>query len=212
MHSLFTFFDPQPLFDRRRLEVKEYMVKDLMIPLSEYATVSEEATLSEAVMALEKAQKDFDSSRYRHRAILVLDKAGAVVGKLSQLDALRALEPKYEEMQESGGFHRYGFSRKFMKSLLEKTYRLWDSPLDDICRKACTVKITRYMHRPTEGEFVEEDATLNEAIHQLVLGCQQSLLVTRGKKIVGIIRLTDVFATVSEAIRQCTISTDECSE
>ena len=30
-------------------------------------------------------------------------------------------------------------------------------------------------------------------IHQLVLGHHQSLLVTRGDKIVGILRLTDVF-------------------
>ena len=67
------------------------MVKDLMVPLSEYAAVSEEATLYDAVLALEEAQAAFDQSRYRHRAVLVYDKDKKVVGKVSQLDILRAL-------------------------------------------------------------------------------------------------------------------------
>ena len=52
------------------------IVRDLMVPLDEYATVGEEATLWEAVIALEKAQEDLDRSfyKYLHRAILVLDK------------------------------------------------------------------------------------------------------------------------------------------
>ena len=38
----------------------DYRVKDLMVPLSEYATVSEDATLYEAVAELEKAQEEFN--------------------------------------------------------------------------------------------------------------------------------------------------------
>lgn len=190
----------------------EYQVRDLMIPMAEYATVDEEATLYEAVTALEKAQMEFDSTRYRHRAVLILDKAGSVVGKLSQLDVLRALEPKYMEMEESGSAKRYGLSKTFIKSLIE-TYQLWDSPLSDICRKACTIKIAKYMRKPTEGEYVEEEASLDVAIHQLVIGQQQSLLVTRGGKIVGVLRLTDVFAAVFHAMKECAIdTTNECNE
>ena len=39
-----------------------------------------------------------------------------------------------------------------------------------------------------------------EAIHQLVMGRHQSLLVTKGKDIVGILRLTDVFREISNKI------------
>ena len=38
--------------------MKRFLVKDLMVPISEYATVSQGSTLSEAVSALEKAQED----------------------------------------------------------------------------------------------------------------------------------------------------------
>jgi len=46
-------------------------IKDLMVPLEEYATVSDSATLYEAVLALEEAQEKFDHLPYKHRAVLV---------------------------------------------------------------------------------------------------------------------------------------------
>ena len=48
-----------------------------------------------------------------------------------------------------------------------------------------------------------EDASLDEAIHQLIMGHHQSLLVTRGEKIVGVLRLTDVFAAVFHTMKEC---------
>jgi CBS domain-containing protein len=184
--------------------VKSYLVKDLMVPLSEYATVTEDATLYEAVLSLEEAQEKFEDkhTRYRHRAILILDKDGKVVGKLGQLDVLRALEPKYQDMVEGEGSHRYGFTKHFMKSMLED-YHLFANPLDDICRKAGEQSVKEFMYTPSEGDFVSEDASLDVAIHQLIMGHHQSLLVTRDEKIVGILRLTDVFAAVFHKMKEC---------
>jgi CBS domain-containing protein len=195
---------PKILPKKMEVAVKSYSVKDLMVPLSEYATVTEDATLYEAVLSLEAAQEKFEDkhTRYRHRAILILDKDDNVVGKLSQLDVLKALEPKYKDMIEGEGSHRYGISKQFMKSVLED-YNLFANPLDDICRKAGEQNVKKFMYTPTEGEFVSEDASLNVAIHQLIMGHQQSLLVTRGKKIVGILRLTDVFAAVFHTMKEC---------
>ncbi len=185
--------------------MKKYKIKDLVVPLSEYAVISEDATLYEAVLALEKAQNEFDTTRYRHRAVLVEDKSHKVIGKLGQLDILRALEPKYAEMKsESHRMAKLGFSKKFLLDMLE-TYKLFDSPMDDICRKAGRDKVTKYMHRPTEGEFIHEDASLDEAIHLLMAGHHQSLLVTRGDNIVGILRLTDVFAAIFHSMKQCNL-------
>jgi len=184
--------------------VKSYSVNDLMVPLSEYATVSEDATLYEAVLSLEKAQEKFEDkhTRYRHRAILVLDKAQKVIGKLSQLDVLRALEPKYESMIEGKGSHRFGFTKQFMKSMMEN-YHLFASPLDDICRKAGEQNVKKFMRAPTEGEYISADASLDEAIHLLIMGSHQSLLVTRDENIVGILRLTDVFAAIFHTMKGC---------
>ena len=175
------------------------IVKDIMVPLSDYPTVPMEATLREAVEALEKAQKKLDPTRYRHRAVLVYDDNKKIIGKISQLDVLKALEPKYDQMKDSRSLARFGFSKEFMKSLFEQ-FNLLDKPLDDIGKKAGKLKVKEIMYTPSDGEFVAETATLNEAIHQLVLGHHQSLLVTRGEEIVGILRQTDVFKEVFEAI------------
>lgn len=181
-----------------------FSVKDLMVPLSEYATVTEDATLYEAVRALEEAQEQFEDkhTRYRHRAVLILDHNDHVVGKLSQLDVLRALEPKYQEMLQGKGLRQFGFTRELEKSILED-YQLFANPLDDICRKAGEQNVKKFMYTPTEGEYVSEDASLDVAIHQLIIGHHQSLLVTRDKKIVGILRLTDVFAAVFHKMKEC---------
>jgi predicted transcriptional regulator len=180
--------------------VKTKVVKDLMVPLAEYATTSEEATLYEAVLALEKAQQDFNKSRYPHRAILIYNENKEIVGKIAQVDILRALEPKYDQMIEKGAsIARFGFSRQFQKSLLEQ-FNLWDKPFHDICKKAAQTKVKDFMRRPGEGEYVDINATLDEAIHQIVMGNHQSLLVLEHKKIVGILRMTDVFMAVFETI------------
>ena len=175
-----------------------------MVPLSGYATVTEDATLFEAVLSLEEAQEKFENkhTRYRHRAILVLDKSDRVVGKLSQLDVLKALEPKYQDMIRGEGSHRYGFTKKFMQSMLED-YQLFVNPLDDICRKAGEQPVINYMYSPTEGEYIAEEASFDVAIHQLIMGHHQSLLVTRDTEIVGILRLTDVFAAVFHKMKEC---------
>jgi CBS domain-containing protein len=184
--------------------MKSYSIKDLMVPLSEYATVSENATLYEAILSLEEAQEKFEDkhTRYRHRAVLVLDKGGQVIGKISQIDALKALEPKYQDMIQGEGSQRYGFTKKFMKSMLDD-YNLFANPLDDICRKAGEQNVKVFMSTPTEGEYVPQDVTLDVAIHQLVMGHHQSLLVTAGDKIVGILRLTDVFAALFHKMKEC---------
>lgn len=95
-------------------------IENLMIPLADYATVSEDATLYEAVLALEESQKKFDTNRYPQRAVLVLDARGYVVGKIGQTDVLRSLEPKYETFLARESLAHTGMTRAFMKSLMEK--------------------------------------------------------------------------------------------
>jgi len=183
--------------------MKTKIVKDVMIPLSEYATVSEDATLYDAIIALEEAQKNFDQTKYRHRAILIYDKNKHITGKVSQLDILRALEPKYNEMKEVRGPSHYGFSKKFLRSIREQ-FRLFDKPMEEICKEAALVKVKNIMYTPTEGEYVQEHYSLDVAIHRLVMGNRQSLLVTKDgniKNIVGLLRKTDVFMEICEIIK-----------
>jgi len=182
--------------------VKKYRIDDLMVPLSEYATVTVGDTLHEAILALEKAQVDFDQTKYRHRAVLVLDTSGKVVGKISQHAALRALEPQYLKMAANSSAAHYGFSVPFLKDLQEQ-YSLLDGAMENICQKAAKMKVESFMTKLTEGEFIDLGASLDQAIHLLVMGHHQSLLVKKEGTVVGVLRLTDVFASVFHVLKTC---------
>ncbi len=188
--------------------MQNYTVKDLMVPLSEYATAREGATLFDAVMALEKAQEEFDHTKYRHRAVLVLDKNNRVIGKLGQLDVLRALEPGMKNQDHFKELNQFSFSPSFLWNL-QKEQRIHGLALMDLCSKAGKVKVEDIMQTPTEGEYVNHDAPVDAAIHQLVHGNHMSLLVTQCDEIVGILRLTDVFAAVFHAIKKCETSPEK---
>jgi CBS domain-containing protein len=182
--------------------MKTKVVRELMIPFAEYSTVSQEATLFEAVMALEKAFEESDRTRFPHKAVLIYDKDNNIVGKVSQLDILRALEPKYEKMGISGSLYRFGLTPKFQKTMLEQL-RFWDKPMDDICKKAARIKVKEFMYIPGEGEYIDEDASMDEAVNQLVMGHYQSLLVMKDDKVVGILRKTDVFMEIVRVMKAC---------
>ena len=62
------------------------------------------------------------------------------------------------------------------------------------------------MQATSEGEYVDEETSLDMAIHQLLLGDHLSLLATRKSEIVGILRLTDVFAAVFHTMKECEIN------
>lgn len=175
-----------------------------MVRLEEYATVHEDNLLVDAVDALEKAQEAFDASRYVHRAILVYNDAKRIVGKLSQWDVIKGLEPKYESFGDIRSVSLSGLSPEFVRSMMAK-HNLWQGDLDDICNRVVGRKVKDVMYVPTEGEKIEADATLGEALHSFVIGHHQSLLVTRGEEIVGILRLVDVFKLVCERIKTCGI-------
>jgi CBS domain-containing protein len=182
--------------------MKNKIVKDLMIPISEYETVSAESNLYEVALALDKAQKAYEQGMHPHRILLISDENGEIVGKISQLDVLRALEPKGQQIQNSKTLSRFGVSSQYLKPMLNQC-GFWDKPLIDICRSAGRLKVKILVCAPAEGESVPEDASLSEAIHQLALEHHQSLLVTRGKKIVGILRQTDMFKEVVQTLGVC---------
>ena len=180
--------------------MKTITVRELMVPLEDYATVSETATLREAILALEKAQMTLDPSRHKHRAILVLDESGKVVSKITMKHILIALEPNYGKVEGTGVLERSGYSPDLIRSMLENN-ALWTEPLQFFSDRAAKLKVGDIIHAPSEDEYIDENATLGEAIHQMIVYPYLSLLVTSGDKVLGILRLSDVFTKVCDIIK-----------
>ena len=189
-------------------------VKDLMVAKDEYATISADATLRDATLALYEAQLEELSknpARHRDRAVLTIDENGEVYGKLAMLDVLRGLEPRYDRVEgsraSSRAASRVGSARSFLESM-SKNVGLWNKPLTNLVEKAGSVKVRQLVRPIADGETVEEDASIDAALHQLILGRFQSLFVTRKGRIVGIIRLTDVYEEISRLFRRAGSETE----
>ncbi|WP_028584598.1 CBS domain-containing protein [Desulfogranum mediterraneum] len=181
--------------------MEKICVKDLMVPISEYATVTVGTSLIDAVLALEAAQEAYSSSKYEHRAILVLDENHTVIGKIGQLRILKAIETRYDLGCDVEKLSRFKFSDQYIADKCEQ-YRLEGPILDEESfRTTANKKVEEFMQRPTSGEFVSEESSLDMAIHKLVAGPHLSLLVTKEEEIVGILKIGDVFASVFHKMR-----------
>jgi CBS domain containing-hemolysin-like protein len=178
----------------RRME--RFLVKDLMVPISEYAAVTVGTTLLDALLALERAQEAYTVSKYQHRAILVLDTDANVVGKISQLRALKAILPEVEFTEKIEEMRQLKFSDGYLATVRDLYHSQGNSINKETLREAAAKKVEDFMQTLTPGEFVAEDNSLEVAIHRLVAGAHMSLLVTRDERIVGVLRISDVFAAV----------------
>ena len=179
-------------------------IKDIMTPLSEYNTISVEASLNEAAMALDDAQRRYEKNSKEHRMLLIADTDGRIVGKLSQLEIMRAMEPKQKPIEHVESLSRFGVSSKYLKPMLDLC-GFWGKPLIELCRESVHLKVKRLVENMTEGERIDVNATLPQAIHQLAIEHNQSLLVTDQGVIVGILRQTDLFKVVVETLSVCEI-------
>jgi CBS domain-containing protein len=182
--------------------MKSKSVKELMVPLEEYATIGQDAILLDAVMALEKSWEQARAGKFKHRAVLVLDDGGQVVGKVSHWDLLWAMEPKYRKIGDFDRLTHFGLNPDFMKSMVDKE-ELWSDPWEFMCSRAANLLIKNVMRPLDRDDFVDEDSTLAHAVHLLVMGRKLSVLVRRGDKVVGILRIVDVCDSVCEMLKSC---------
>ena len=177
-------------------------VKELMVPLAEYATVSEDATLNEAILALDESQNRVSESREKHRAILVLDKDRHLVGKLTQWDVSAGIEPGYRSVETITEKPHFGLSPEYLRTMMQD-FGLWKKPLEDLCRKASEIRVKDIMSKPAPGEYIDEEASLDEAIHLLVMGHHLSLIVKKEDAVTGILRMSDVFTEICNLVKVC---------
>jgi len=180
--------------------MKSKTVKEIMVPVSDYAVVLKSASLQEALEALENEKRQYKDGPYRHRSLVVVDDAKRVVGRVSQIDIMRALEPRYKKIGDISKLGLAGLTSKMLVTIREE-FELWDRNIDTLHGIIGGLKVADVMQVPSEGEFVKETDTMNIAMHRIVMGHHHTLLVTRDKMIVGILRSTDVFNALYDMLK-----------
>jgi CBS domain-containing protein len=184
--------------------MEKMKVRELMRPVEEFPCISSQATLGEAVESLEKAQEDFVSGRTSQRILLVHDETAKIVGKISPMDVVQGLEPNYDKIDSLKNISHYHLGDSTLDSMKEQ-FRLWQEPLSDLCKKAYTLKIVNFVKMPTPDHMVNADDKMGDAFHLFVIGRHDSLFVRDGEELVGLIRFSDVYRKISQAIKECPV-------
>jgi len=183
--------------------MKGKKVRDIMIPLSEYATVKHDAMLIDAIMTLEKTREKTLGKKDRYRAVLVVDEKNRIIGKIGYLSFLKAMEPNYNKLKMEDAFIRVNLHTDFIDDLMEN-FNLWEEDFLDICNRANTVRVTEAM-KPV-NENIDSDASLIDAMHKLIIWNTMSLLVHEQGRIIGIIRLSDIYEEmVKSVLNSCSV-------
>ncbi len=178
--------------------MEETRVRDVMLLLDEYATVSSRATIQEALLALSKAQLGLTYDRHHHRAILVLDDAGRVVGKLTHMAVLISLGGTSLGTDDIESLRRVNLSDEFIDSVIGGS-RPARPALSRLCEQAARIRVSDAM--VLVNATIDEEASLSEAVSEMVEAGAESMIVTRNHEVVGVLRLSDVFEEVADLIR-----------
>jgi CBS domain containing-hemolysin-like protein len=79
---------------------------------------------------------------------------------------------------------------------------VWGEVLNHLYEAAHRVRVKDAMYHYHEAEYIDEDASMEEAISRLLSGPHLNLVVMSGNATVGIVRLSDVFSTVCKEIKR----------
>ncbi len=172
-------------------------IKDIMLSLADYAIVDEDATLFDALVALRESVAKLPPDRQPHRAVLVRNRRGEIIGKVHYFAFLRALVPDRKPMGSLALLDRAGVG----DDLRESSMRMLDmltGDLVDIHERARTVKVRDFYTSATVS--IQEHASLSDAIAMFLSHQTLSLLVRRREAAVGILRLSDLFDELARQI------------
>ncbi|MDD9302229.1 MAG: CBS domain-containing protein [Desulfobacter sp.] len=178
--------------------MKEIKIKDVMIPLSNYVTIKEENTLYDVFQILEKNR----TSSHAHRDAIVIDETGAFKGKVTMIDIFKALEPNYTKLFKN---YKDGTLTKEYVLNAVKDLGLWVEPMKTLCERGMDIRVSEVMHVPKSSEFIQEEDSVETALHEYVMGVHQPLMVKNNEKVTGVLRFGDLFEIIRKRMLACPI-------
>lgn len=154
-------------------------VRDLMVELEKFPHVTGKASLRDAFAKLHAAS----GSSELFRNVLVLDDKDRLLGTLGLKNVLHALLPDY---LRHGSTHYQGSSNDVSALAV-----LWQEDCEEQCREAH--KILAKDHVAPIAATIGADEPLTKAAFLFATTPVNVLPVVEGKKVIGVIRLVDVF-------------------
>ena len=177
--------------------MKDILVKTVMIPLSNYVTIEADKTLYDVFQILEKNKA---SSSRAHRDAIVVDYNGDFKGKVTMLDIFRTIEPNYKRL-----FKDYEDGTLTKDYVIDAVldFQLWTEPMQSLCERGAGIKVSEIMYVPEDNEYLQENDSLEKALHGYVMGSHEPLIVKNGDTVTGVLRFGDLFEVVKDEMLSC---------
>lgn len=172
-------------------------ISQIMITLENYPNVPEDSTLLEAITTLEESQSRAPEDLPPYRAVLVTNSRGEITGKIGHWTFLKALEPKYNFVDDMSKLAKAGISAEFIETMMDQ-FSMWNYNMETITNRAASLRVKDIMRPVTES--IDIESTLRDAIHKLIMWQTLSLLVSKDGEIIGILRLSDIYKEVADLI------------
>jgi CheY-like chemotaxis protein len=171
----------------------EKSVREVMIPIEEYTTLSQQSTIKEAIDKLRKSfSAKVSTSRIMetgHRSIVVFDDSGECIGVLAIIDLLRAIMPGYLSAPKPTTADSVQYSPMFWTGMLRReVMRLASKKIKEVMSPA--------------PRTIDADANLMEAAYTMIYQNKRRLAVMDSGKVIGIIREQDLFFEIERILRE----------
>jgi CBS domain-containing protein len=153
---------------------------------TEYETISSDATIHDAVAKLaELDSRCLERGIVSTKSLIVQDKDGFFVGLLTMLDTLIAIEPPFLRDAD----HLVGIG--------------WDGLFEEIIHQAENKQVGEVMTEAVDVVVVDPDDRLIKVVELMVKHRYRRLPVVEDGKVVGVVRLYDIFHEVArEMLKQ----------
>lgn len=177
-------------------------VRDIMVPIAEYATTSPDRTLSEAVLDLRKIYCEVETGECTeagHRTCLVIDESNTLVGIIDFQSILKTLIP------EIAG----GLGEKLASIGMSIAFAEADSPDLDEANTGLAQRVLTHAEQPVSDMMLKVRGKGLQASDRLIDGLKtmHNLKVTvmpvyEGDALVGVLRDSDLFLAVANILNE----------
>jgi CBS domain-containing protein len=153
-------------------------VRDIMVPISEYPVIYDDAPVSEAIRILTESFHQKDRTWYGFQVVLAVNRRGKLTGLLTLRGFLKALK---------------------LQTILDHFLTSDSEGLIFMPQFYNSMEIlTKDIMRPLDLITVQADSDIFEAMVTMVEGKVNSLPVFSGRELVGLVRTIDMFWVVGE--------------
>lgn len=166
-------------------------VEEIMVPLEQYPWIRDDATLGDAISAIERARLQVARRRSLPRVLLVFDAIHVLVGYVRRRDILHGLLPEYLI-----GNSNDGACESLAQTVDPDLTELVSDQIAEATRKREERPVSVAM-RPVEAVLDARDHVM-KAIQEMVSLDVALLPVLREGRVVGVVRSVDVFQCVAE--------------